>query len=180
MINRVFTLIVPICSRLRGLWRLLISFFYQFPRDFELLMAGDDSSPAVLNPNDPRVRIMIMQVSCGKTAAIHLLLGQAIGRYMAFFEDNDEWNGRSFSISYRCTYAAVVRALWKQSVHGDDHPGPMVIRRIVEFPKPRKRDAGHGERYLGSLRNASWSGSVFSCMRRCRISGPKRPLWLEI
>ncbi|MDE2764858.1 MAG: glycosyltransferase family 2 protein, partial [Chloroflexota bacterium] len=89
------SVIIPTHNRAALLPRAVNSVLAQTYADFELLIVDDcstDDTPAVIGGfADPRIRAFRHDMSRSASAARNTGLAQALGEYLAFLDDDDEW-----------------------------------------------------------------------------------------
>jgi len=90
------SVVIPTWERARSLGRALDSVLSQTNADFEVIViddgsTGDAAQRAAMERADPRVRYLKLPVNRGVSAARNAGVAAAIGTYVAFLDDDDEW-----------------------------------------------------------------------------------------
>ena len=96
------TVVLPTYNRPEYLGRAIRSVLAQTFRDFELIVVDDGSrtdTGAVLAAfDDPRIRFTRHARNRGNAAARNTGIGEARGRYLAFLDDDDEWDPEKLAL----------------------------------------------------------------------------------
>ena len=89
------SVIMPTYSRAGMVMRTIDSVLRQTMRDFEFIIVNDcstDNTINVLNAiTDPRIKVVNKVRNTGQTMSINAGLDVAMGEYVAFIDDDDEW-----------------------------------------------------------------------------------------
>jgi glycosyltransferase involved in cell wall biosynthesis len=98
----VFSVILPTRDRPAMLRKAVASVCRQSFRDFELIVIDDGSATDYLDglPTDSRIRIIRNRVTLGVAHARNLGIGGAVGTYISFLDDDDEYLGSFLSSTY--------------------------------------------------------------------------------
>ena len=95
------SVIIPTHNRARLLPRAVDSVLAQTYQDFELLIVDDgstdDTQAVIAGLTDPRIRAFRHNANRRQSAARNLGIGEAVGEYLAFLDDDDEFTTDSLA-----------------------------------------------------------------------------------
>lgn len=102
----VFSIVLPTYNRPEMLRRAISSVCRQTFEDFELIVIDDGSSTscvsALPNPRDARIRFITNPCRLGVAGARNVGIEAAVGRYVSFLDDDDEYRSSFLSSTYAC------------------------------------------------------------------------------
>jgi glycosyltransferase involved in cell wall biosynthesis len=118
-----FSVVIPTYGRPAFLAEAVASVLAQTDGDFECIVVDDASpEPAVL-PDDPRLRLVRREENGGPPAARNTGIDAAVGRYVAFLDDDDVWTPDRLAGAREAHARAQVAVCW-QSTLGQDPSVP--------------------------------------------------------
>lgn len=123
----LFSVVVPTCDRPDLLPHAVRSVLAQTVTGLEVLVVDDGREPAVVEVDDPRVRVLRPGGGRGPAAARNSALEAALGRYVAFLDDDDLWTPDRLDLALRGLRRAPV------AICGTQHlGGPPPTSRVLE------------------------------------------------
>jgi glycosyltransferase involved in cell wall biosynthesis len=136
-----FSVVVPTHDRAHLLPLALASLMRQTVTDFEVIVVDDGGRGRHLRPDDPRVRV-IAQPQAGAAGARNTGIRAAVGAYVTFLDDDDEFTPRRLEIAEAALRQAPIALCWKAGLdRGDlrwtrELTGP-VAGVLLEAPVPQ-------------------------------------------
>jgi glycosyltransferase involved in cell wall biosynthesis len=132
-----FTIVIPTCNRPQMLPRALASALRQTHDRYEIVVVDDasDRPVAIENPGDPRVTLLRSSHRLGFAGAINFGAIHARGRWIAFLDDDDEYEPDLLRHTFARLQAMPHRQFsWCSTVimhyDGDDRPVRESVRRF--------------------------------------------------
>jgi glycosyltransferase involved in cell wall biosynthesis len=117
-----FSVIIPTHGRPRFLAEAIDSVLAQTFADLECIVVDDASpQPAVL-PADARVRVVRRDSNGGPPAARNTGIEAALGKYVAFLDDDDVWRPQRLADAIAAHERAPVAVCWQATLGSDATP----------------------------------------------------------
>lgn len=111
-----FSVIVPTYGRPLGLGEALQSILGQSKQDFEVVVVDDASPiPVTLPTSDERVRLVRAVSNGGPGAARNIGVEHAVGRYLAFLDDDDVWLPNRLELAEAGLAQAPLAICWQRA-----------------------------------------------------------------
>lgn len=85
------SVLIPTYERQELLSQAVASVRSQTMPHFEIIVIDDASPTRVSVPDDPRIRLIRQPANAGKSNALNVALNEAVGEFVAFLDDDDQW-----------------------------------------------------------------------------------------
>jgi glycosyltransferase involved in cell wall biosynthesis len=124
----VFSVVLPTYGRPAFLSEALASVLGQTFSDFECIVVDDGSPHPPELPDDSRVRLVGRASNGGPAAARNAGIAAAVGRYVAFLDDDDVWLPERLAVAAKAHVRAAVAVCWQSTVgqHAADPSGRLL------------------------------------------------------
>ncbi len=121
----LFSVIIPTYGRQQYLAQAIRSVLAQRVQDFECIVVDDASpEPVVIPVADPRIRLILRHQNGGPAAARNTGLEHALGRYIAFLDDDDLYTPERLSIAQQGLRQAPIAVCWSRYLPWPGPPRP--------------------------------------------------------
>jgi glycosyltransferase involved in cell wall biosynthesis len=124
----LLSVVVATYGRQAFLSQALDSVLLQTVEDFECIVVDDGSPQPVEIPRDPRIRLVRRPDNGGPAAARNTGIDNALGRYIAFLDDDDAYTPERLGLAIQGLRHTPVSICWRGNV-SDDRP---VVNRVLE------------------------------------------------
>ena len=140
-VDPLVSVIIPTHNRMGLLLRAIESARRQTHSNLEIIVVDDASTedvrPIIASVGDPRIRCLRQDVNRGGAAARNVGIRAAVGQYIAFLDDDDEWEPEKIAIQLTVLekYEAV---LCMSTVGSDRNVARLVAKKTCDLDQLRK------------------------------------------
>lgn len=140
-VHPLVSVIIPTHNRVSLLLRAVESARRQTHSNLEIIIVDDASTedvrPVIASVGDPRIRCLRQDVNRGGAAARNTGIRAAVGQYIAFLDDDDEWEAEKIAIQLTALeeYDAV---LCMSTIGSDRNVARLVAKKICDLGELRK------------------------------------------
>ncbi len=170
------SIIIPTYNRKDLLIKAVESILLQTYSNWELLIINDYENPIKLNFNDTRISIKNNKFTKGGNGARNTGLSMAKGNFIAFLDDDDEWEKDKLSKQQTRQHRtsspllngshAPVPLFPKNNVDDYNAAKPLPAADIHMFPLPQMKEPVRQDPYaVGSTKGHDTSLTVQLCLR---------------